>query len=313
MRIVFMGTPDFAVPSLKALVEAGHEICGVFTQPDKPKNRGMKLQKPPVKEYAMSVGLTVFQPVKMRDGEALEILRALNSDLIAVAAYGKILPVDILELPRLGCINVHSSLLPKYRGAAPINWAILNGEDETGVTIMYMAEGMDTGDILTQAQTSIDLDENAAQLFDRLADMGAKLLVDTVAALEAGKVHPIPQDEAQATRAPMLSKELSPLNWVRTARQLHDQVRGLYPWPAATAILDGIRCKVLRTEITGETTGSAPGIVVQADKKGLRVACGDGRILDILELQPDGKKPMAAPAFLLGHPIPQGMALTKQE
>ena len=261
----------------------------------------------------MSAGLTVFQPVKMRDGEALEILRTLNPDLIAVAAYGKILPVDILELPRLGCINVHSSLLPKYRGAAPINWAILNGEDETGVTIMYMAEGMDTGDILAQAQTPIDLDENAAQLFDRLADMGAKLLVDTVAALEAGKVHPIPQDEAQATRAPMLSKELSPLNWVRTARQLHDQVRGLYPWPAATAILDGIRCKVLRTEITGETTGSAPGIVVQADKKGLRVACGDGRILDILELQPDGKKPMAAPAFLLGHPIPQGIALTKQE
>lgn len=313
MRIVFMGTPDFAVPSLKALVEAGHEICGVFTQPDKPKNRGMKLQQPPVKEYAVSAGLTVFQPVKMRDGEALEILRTLNPDLIAVAAYGKILPVDILELPRLGCINVHSSLLPKYRGAAPINWAILNGEDETGVTIMYMAEGMDTGDILAQAQTPIDLDENAAQLFDRLADMGAKLLVDTVAALEAGKVHPIPQNEAQATRAPMLSKELSPLNWVRTARQLHDQVRGLYPWPAATAILDGIRCKVLRTEITGETTGSAPGIVVQADKKGLRVACGDGRILDILELQPDGKKPMAAPAFLLGHPIPQGMALTKQE
>lgn len=304
MRIVFMGTPDFAVPSLKVLVEAGHEICGVFTQPDKPKNRGMKLQQPPVKEYAVSAGLTVFQPVKMRDGEALEILRTLNPDLIAVAAYGKILPVDILELPRLGCINVHSSLLPKYRGAAPINWAILNGEDETGVTIMYMAEGMDTGDILAQAQTPIDLDENAAQLFDRLADMGAELLVDTVAALEAGKVHPIPQNEAQATRAPMLSKELSPLNWVRTARQLHDQVRGLYPWPAATAILDGIRCKVLRTEITGETTGSAPGIVVQADKKGLRVACGDGRILDILELQPDGKKPMAAPAFLLGHPIP---------
>ncbi len=313
MRIVFMGTPDFAVPSLKVLVEAGHEICGVFTQPDKPKNRGMKLQQPPVKEYAVSAGLTVFQPVKMRDREALEILRALNPELIAVAAYGKILPVDILELPRLGCINVHSSLLPKYRGAAPINWAILNGEDETGVTIMYMAEGMDTGDILAQTKTPIDLDENAAQLFDRLADMGAKLLVDTVAALEGGKVHSIPQDEAQATRAPMLSKELSPLNWVRTARQLHDQVRGLYPWPAATAILDGIRCKVLRTEITGETTGSAPGIVVQADKKGLRVACGDGRILDILELQPDGKKPMAAPAFLLGHPIPQGMALTKQE
>lgn len=313
MRIVFMGTPDFAVPSLKALVEAGHEICGVFTQPDKPKNRGMKLQAPPVKEYALSAGLSVFQPAKMRDGEALEILRALKPDLIAVAAYGKLLPVDILELPRLGCVNVHSSLLPKYRGAAPINWAILNGEDETGVTIMYMAEGMDTGDILAQAKTPIDINENAAQLFARLADMGARLLVDTVAGLEAGKIKPIPQDSAKATHAPMLSKEQSPLDWTRTARQLHDQVRGLYPWPAAAAVLDGIRCKVLCTALTEETTGSIPGTVLQADKKGLRVACGDGGVLDILELQPDGKKAMAASAFLLGHPVAPGTTLTKQE
>lgn len=313
MRIVFMGTPDFAVPSLKALVEAGHEICGVFTQPDKPKNRGMKLQATPVKEYALSAGLPVFQPAKMRDGEALEILRALKPDLIAVAAYGKLLPVDILELPRLGCVNVHSSLLPKYRGAAPINWAILNGEDETGVTIMYMAEGMDTGDILAQAKTPIDINENAAQLFARLADMGARLLVDTVAGLEAGKIKPIPQDSAKATHAPMLSKEQSPLDWTRTARQLHDQVRGLYPWPAAAAVMDGIRCKVLRTALTEETTGSIPGTVLQADKKGLRVACGDGGVLDILELQPDGKKAMAASAFLLGHPVAPGTTLTKQE
>lgn len=313
MRIVFMGTPDFAVPSLKALVEAGHEIRGVFTQPDKPKNRGMKLQAPPVKEYALSVGLPVFQPAKLRDGEALGILKGLEPELIAVAAYGKILPVDILELPRLGCVNVHSSLLPKYRGAAPINWAILNGEDETGVTIMYMAEGMDTGDILAQAKTPIDINENAAQLFARLADMGARLLVDTVAGLEAGKIKPIPQDSAKATHAPMLSKEQSPLDWTRTARQLHDQVRGLYPWPAAAAVLDGIRCKVLCTALTEETTGSIPGTVLQADKKGLRVACGDGGVLDILELQPDGKKAMAAPAFLLGHPVAPGTTLTKQE
>lgn len=312
MRIVFMGTPDFAVPSLKALVEAGHEICGVFTQPDKPKNRGMKLQPPPVKEYALSAGLPVFQPAKMRDGEALGILRALKPDLIAVAAYGKLLPVDILELPRLGCVNVHSSLLPKYRGAAPINWAILNGEDETGVTIMVMAEGMDTGDILAQAKTPIDINENAAQLFARLADMGAGLLADTVAELEAGRMKPIPQDGAKATHAPMLSKEQSPLDWSRTARQLHDQVRGLYPWPAAAAVLDGVRCKVLRTALTGETTGSDSGTVLQADKKGLRVACGDGGVLDILELQPDGKKAMAAPAFLLGHPVAPGTTLTKQ-
>ena len=259
MKIVFMGTPEFAVPSLKALVGAGHEICGVFTQPDKPKNRGMKLQEPPVKEYALSIGLPVFQPAKVRDGEALGILQALNPDLIAVAAYGKILPVDILALPRLGCVNVHSSLLPKYRGAAPINWAILNGEDETGVTIMYMAEGMDTGDILTQAKTPIGLNENAAQLFVRLADIGAGLLVETVAALEAGKVSPVPQDSARASYAPMLSKEQSPLDWTRSARQLHDHVRGLYPWPSALMVLVGIRCKVLQTALAGGGGGGKPG------------------------------------------------------
>ena len=313
MRIVFMGTPDFAVPSLNALVDAGHEICGVFTQPDKPKNRGMKLQQSPVKERALELGLSVYQPAKMRDGEALGILRELKPDLIAVAAYGKILPVDILELPRLGCVNVHSSLLPRYRGAAPINWAILNGDDETGVTIMCMAEGMDTGDILAQAKTPIDINENAAQLFDRLAQMGGPLLVETVRALEAGTAKAVPQDDALASHAPMLSRELSPMDWNKTARQLHDQVRGLYPWPAATAVLDGIRCKILRTALSSEDTNKAPGTVLQADKKGLRIACGDGGVLDILELQPDGKKAMAAPAFLLGHPISVGATLTKQE
>ena len=313
MRIVFMGTPDFAVPSLKALGSAGHEIIGVFTQPDKPKNRGMKLQQSPVKECALGMGMPVYQPAKMRDGEALGILQELNPDLIAVAAYGKILPVDILELPRLGCVNVHSSLLPKYRGAAPINWAILNGEDETGVTIMYMAEGMDTGDILAQAKTPIDINENAAQLFERLAQMGADLLVETVKELDAGTAKAVPQDETLSSHAPMLSREQSPMDWGKTARQLHDQVRGLYPWPAATAVLDGIRCKILRTALPGETTNKAPGTVLQADKKGLRIACGDGEVLSILELQPDGKKAMAAPAFLLGHPIPVGATLTKQE
>lgn len=310
MRIVFMGTPDFAVPSLRVLVEAGHEVCGVFTQPDKPKNRGMKLQQPPVKEYALSAGLTVFQPVKMRDGEALSILQDLKPDLIAVAAYGKILPTDILALPRLGCVNVHSSLLPRYRGAAPINWAILNGEDETGVTIQYMAEGVDTGDILAQAATAIGIDENAAQLYSRLAQMGAELLLNTVKSLEEGTASAVPQDDTLSSHAPMLSRELSPMDWRKTARQLHDQARGLYPWPAATAVLDGVRCKILRTALVGETTGKAAGTVLQADKRGLRVACGDGGVLEILELQPDGKKAMAAAAFLMGHPIQAGTVLT---
>lgn len=309
MRIVFMGTPEFAVPSLKVLVEAGYEIGGVFTQLDKPKNRGMKLQASPIKDYALSVGLQVFQPVKMRDGEALAILRELKPDLIAVAAYGKILPVDILELPPLGCINVHSSLLPKYRGAAPINWAILNGEDETGVTIQRMAEGIDTGDILAQVRTPIDVNENAAQLLARLARLGAELLVKTVRELETGSAMPAPQDESRASHAPMLSKELSLMDWNKTARQLHDQVRGLYPWPSAAAVLDGIRCKIIRTSLLNAETDQRPGTVLQADKKGLRVACGDGRVLEILELQPDGKKVMPAVAFLLGHPIQTGTVI----
>lgn len=306
MKIVFMGTPDFAVPSLKALVEAGHEVCGVFTQPDKPKNRGMKLQASPVKEFSLSIGVPIFQPAKMRDGEAMGILRELSPELIVVAAYGKILPPDILSLPRLGCVNVHTSLLPKYRGAAPINWAILNGEDETGVTIMYMAEGLDTGDILAQEATPIHIEENAVQLFERLANIGAKLLVKTVEQLEMGDVKAVPQDDSFSCYAPMLSKELSPIDWGKTARQLHDQVRGLYPWPAATTVLDGVRCKVLRTSLPELYTQQAPGIVLQADKRGLRISCGGGGVLEIVELQPDGKKAMTASAFLMGHPIQVG-------
>lgn len=309
MRIVFMGTPDFAVPSLKALIASGHEVCGVFTQPDKPKSRGMKLQPSPVKEYSLSIGLPVFQPAKMRDGEALGILRELEPELIVVAAYGKILPPEILELPRLGCVNVHSSLLPKYRGAAPINWAILNGEDETGVTIMYMAEGLDTGDILAQRSTPIDINENAAELFSRLADLGAELLIEVLEQLDRGTAAAVPQDDNLSCYAPMLSKELSPMDWAKTARQLHDQVRGLYPWPAATAILDTVRYKIVRTGLPGEHSGQAPGTVLQADKRGLRISCGDGEVLEILELQPDGKKVMAASAFLMGHPIQVGLRL----
>ena len=303
MRIVFMGTPDFAVPSLKALVESGKTVCGVFTQPDKPKNRGMKLQPTPVKEYALTQDIPVFQPAKLRDGEALTILKELDPDLIVVAAYGKILPVDILGLPRLGCINVHSSLLPKYRGAAPINWAILNGEDETGVTIMYMAEGLDTGDMIASAATPISLEKNAEELFARLANLGADLLIDVVEQFERGEVSATAQDENRACYAPMLSKELSAIDWNRTARQIHDQVRGLYPWPSAITEVDGVRCKILKTAISGETTGKAPGAFVQADKRGMKIACKGGEVLEILELQPDGKKRMAATAFLLGHPI----------
>ena len=303
MRIVFCGTPDFAVPSLDALVTSGQEVVGVFTQPDKPKNRGMKLLPTPVKEYAITHGIPVYQPKTLRDGTALELLRQLDPELIVVAAYGKILPKEILDLPAKGCVNVHSSLLPKYRGAAPINWAILNGEERTGVTLMYMAEGLDTGDMITWVETPIDLNEDAQQLHDRLARMGARLLVETMPAIEAGTVTAVAQDDGQSCYAPMLSKELSPIDWGRTARQIHDQVRGLVPWPSAVAELDGVRCKIWKTALTGQTSGKAPGSVIQADRHGLKVACGDGQVLELLELQPDGKKRMAATAFLAGHPM----------
>ena len=306
MKILFMGTPEFAVPSLEALIGAGHAVCGVFTQPDRPKNRGMKLQASPVKECALSHDIPVFQPVKMRDGAALELVRSLAPELIVVAAYGRILPKDILDCPPLGCINVHSSLLPAYRGSAPINWAILNGDRESGVTIMHMAEELDAGDIILQEATPIGPEENAEELYGRLAQLGADLLVRAVADIAAGTARRVAQDADRVTLAPMLSRELSAMDWTRTAQQLHDQVRGLIPWPMAVTELDGVRCKVWSSAVCPEQTGKPAGTVIQADKKGLKVACGGGTVLELKELQPDGKKRMAATAFLLGHPIPIG-------
>lgn len=302
MRILFMGTPDFAVPSLKALVATGYEVVGVFCQPDKPRNR-MKVTACPVKEYAVSQNIPVYQPVKLRDGEAMGIVQGLAPELIVVAAYGRILPDEMLAYPAMGCINVHSSLLPKFRGAAPINWAILTGEAETGVTIMHMAHDLDAGDIILQRTTPIDPDETADVLYGRLAELGGELVVEAVEALADGTAARTPQDNAQATLAPMLTRELSPIDFSRPARAIHDQVRGLYPWPSATMELDGVRCKVLRTAVTGETTGKTPGTIVQADKKDLKIACGDGKVLELVTIQPDGKKAMAATAFLMGHPI----------
>ncbi len=302
MRILFMGTPDFAVASLRALVEAGHEICGVFTQPDKPKNRGHKMTPPPVKEYALTQNLPVFQPLKMKDGTALAIVQELQPELIVVAAYGRILPEEILQAAPYGAINVHSSILPKYRGAAPINWAILNGETVTGDTIMYMAKELDAGDIIRCAETAIDPDEDAQELTARLAELGAKTLVDVVADMGRGTVTRTPQDHSRSTYAPMLDKTLSPMDFKRSAQALHNQVRGLIPWPCATMALQGKTVKVFRTQV-GEETSAAPGTVVAADKKGIAVACGDGRVLRITELQPEGGKRMAAAAYLAGHPI----------
>lgn len=309
MRILFMGTPDFAVPSIRALVEAGHDVCGAFTQPDKPKNRGMKLQPTPVKQFCLEHDIEVFQPTKLRDGTALAQIQQLAPELIVVVAYGRILPDEILDYPAKGCINVHSSLLPRYRGAAPINWAVLNGDEQSGVTIMHMAAELDAGDIISQCATPIDPDETVEVFHDRLAELGAQLLVRTVEEIGAGTATRTPQDQNQVTYAPMLSRELSPMDWNRPARALHNQVRGLIPWPAAVTELGGVRCKVLSTKVCDETVSDLPGTVVQADKKGLKIACGEGSVLEICELQPDGKKRMAANAFLMGRPIPEGSSV----
>lgn len=305
MRILFMGTPEFAVEQLKRLVETGHEICGVFTQPDKPKNRGMKMTFSPVKEYALTHGLEVYQPTKMRDGNALAIVRELQPELIVVAAYGRILPEDILTLPPFGSINVHSSVLPKYRGAAPINWAILDGQKETGVTIMYMTRDLDAGDIVCSKKTDIMPDEDARELTHRLALLGADALEDAIEKIADGTAVRTPQDHSASTYAPMLSKDLSPMDWTRSAQALHDQVRGLIPWPCASMDLGGKKVKVFKTRMGGEINAAA-GTILTAGKQGLEIACGDGHSLWILELQAEGGKRMMSADYLRGHPVEIG-------
>ena len=302
MRILFMGTPEFAVASLRRLVEDGHEICGVFTQPDKPKNRGHKLMFSPVKEYALTQNLPVYQPLKMRDGEAEALVKQLAPELIVVAAYGKILPEEILNTPPYGSINVHSSLLPKYRGAAPINWAILDGEAETGVSIMYMAKELDAGDVILQKTTPIGEQEDAQTLTARLAELGAQALSEAVEALRNGTAGRTPQDASQQTYASMLSRDMSPIDWNRTARQINCQVRGLIPWPCATAELAGQRFKIYEA-VLGRETDSAPGTILSAGKQGIQVACGRGESLYLTEIQAEGGKRMAAASYLLGHPL----------
>lgn len=302
MRILFMGTPDFAVPSLQALLDKGHEICAVFTQPDKPRGRGHKLAPPPVKELAEKYGLPVFQPVTLRDEGVQEQIRSLCADLAVVVAYGKILPKVVLDMPRLGCINVHGSLLPKYRGAAPIQWAVINGEEVTGVTTMYMGQGVDTGDMLLRRETPIGPDETAGQLFDRLKDMGAQLLVETLDRLEKGELQPTPQNHDEATHAPMLQKEMSLVDWTRPAAQIQCLIRGLNPWPCAIATLEGRRLKLLASRVV-EGTG-APG-EARCENGELLICCGEKALL-ITELQtPEGKR-MSGKNYLLGHPLGAG-------
>ncbi len=304
MRIVFMGTPEFAAASLKAMIDNHFDVVGVFTQPDKPKNRGMKLSACPVKELALEAGIPVFQPEKMRDGTALEMLKNLNPDLVVVVAYGRILPDDILAVPPLGCINIHGSLLPKYRGSAPIQHAVLNGDNITGLTSMYLASELDSGDIIYTVETEIGEFETSGDLFERLAVLGAELLCKTLKDIEAGVSPRTPQNHALACFAPPLSKEMSQIDWTMSPRMINKQVCGLNPWPLATARLAGNEFKIFAVEYIGNKTDKAPGTILSADsKRGIEVACGNGETILITRLQAPGGKQMSAADYLRGHPI----------
>ena len=303
MRIVFMGTPDFAAASLQKLLDERFDVVGVFTQPDKPRGRGMELSFSPVKELALAHGLPVYQPEKMRDGTAYEQVKALSPDILVVVAYGRILPDDILALPRYGAVNVHGSLLPRYRGAAPIQWAVLNGDEVTGVSTMYLASEMDTGDVIYTAETPIGEFETSGELFDRLMDMGADLLARTLRDIERGIAPRTPQDHSQASYVSQLDKSLCPIDWNKSPRAVVKWIYGLQPWPVATMELDGAVYRVFAAEYTNTRTQKQPGQVVSAGKQGIEVACADGQTLMITELQAPGKKRMKAADFLRGHPI----------
>ena len=301
MRVVFMGTPDIAATCLKKILSDGFEVVGVYTQTDRPKGRGMKLVASPVKQVAQEAGIPVFQPESFREEETVEQLRLLKPDVCAVVAYGRILPQKVLDIPRLGCINIHASLLPRYRGSAPYQWAVLDGVKETGVTAMYLVREMDAGDIIDVSKTPIGENETAGELLDRLAVLGAGLLSRTLSRFAAGEaVARIPQDESQVSYAPMLDKSMCPIDWRKTAQQVHDQVRGLHPWPVATMELNGTLFKVHETRVV---PGSGePGAVLELNKNGLVIACGQGAV-EVRSLQAEGGKRMAAPDYFRGHPL----------
>ena len=305
MRIVFMGTPDFAVPCLNALVDAGHEVVAVFSQPDKPVGRKQILTPPPVKQTALEYGIPVYQPEKVKGSDTADIIKSLNADINVVVAYGKILPKDVLESAKYGSVNVHASLLPKYRGAAPIQWAVLNGERESGVTVMQMDEGLDTGDMLSVVKTPIGENETSAELFDRLSVIGAQALIETLEKIENGTAVRTPQPKGDFGYARMLTKADCELDFTKSADEVHNKVKGLQTWPVALTSLNGKRIKIHKTAHVDCESDCRAGEVVKSDKR-MIVCCGDGKFLEILELQPEGKKRMDAKAFLAGNPIKEG-------
>lgn len=306
MNLVVMGTPDFAVPALKAVLEAGHRVAGVFCQPDRPKGRGHKLTPPPMKEEALRLGIPVFQPDSVKTRSVLSLLKELNPDCIVVVAYGKLLPAAVLQLPPYGCVNIHASLLPHYRGAAPIQWAVIRGETTTGVTTMQMDEGMDTGDILLSEPFTIPDTMTAGELFDALSAMGGPLIVKTLEGLEKGTITPVKQRHEEATSAPMLSRDLSVLDFTQPARQLYNLIRGLNPWPCAKTTVRGTALKVYESALAGACKGE-PGQVV-SDKQ-LLVCCGDGIALRLTSVQVEGARRMGDEDLLRGRPIEKGTVL----
>ncbi len=301
-----MGTPDFSVPCLEALIKSENEVVGVFTQPDKPKGRGYELTPPPVKVCAVENDIPVFQPKSMRDGEALGIINSLNADLIIVVAFGKILPKEILESVKYGCINIHASLLPKLRGAAPIQWSILNGESCTGVTSMQMDVGLDTGDMLIKKSIQITDDMTAEMLHDDLSVLGADVLIETIDALKKGELNPQKQDDSLSNYAPMLSKGLCPIDFTKSAQEVHNQIRGLYSWPIATTVINGKKFKIHKSKVLEEAFSGNVAEVVDNNNR-LVIMCGDGNAIEILEIQAEGKKKMDAQSFLRGQHIDKGI------
>ena len=326
MRIVFMGTPDFSVPALKALVEAGHQVIAVVTQPDKPKGRGKEVQMTPVKIQAMEYGIPVYQPAKVREASFVEVLKGLEADVYVVIAFGQILPKAVLELPKYGCINIHASLLPKYRGAAPIQWCVIDGERETGITTMMMDVGLDTGDMLEKAVIPIEEKETGGSLHDKLSMAGGDLILSTLKKLEEGTLVRTPQTDEGTCYAKMLTKSLGDIDWNQGAVSIERLIRGLNPWPSAYTLWNGKTIKIWSADVTTgreaaaflsesgvpSETGITPGTVVCSDKHSLVVCTGDG-LLSVRELQMEGKKRMDTPAFLRGYPIPAGDVFVKKE
>lgn len=308
MRIAFMGTPDFSVDCLKALVASDHEIVGVFCQPDKPVGRKQELTPPDVKVEALKHGLKVFQPVSLRNGKGTEILEEIKPDLVVVVAYGKILPHDFLEYPKYGCINIHASILPKYRGASPIHYAVLNGDSETGVTAQQMNDGVDTGDILHIKKCPIGINDTTERMYEILAPLGAETLMETIEMLEKSELNPIVQDESQATHVGLLTRDMSTIDWDKSAFEVHNKIRGLYSWPGTSTSLNGKTLKIHSAVLSDKKGNNKPGEVIDSNGR-LIVCCGDGKCVELKTVQLEGKKRMEVSAFLNGYPIEKGTVL----